>query len=74
MLVRIILPTSEAIEKFVDITEKLDGRIEIYSESNRSIVYSGKSLIGVIAASAYPDLWCVADSDIRPYIADFLVK
>lgn len=85
MLVRILIKDAAAAERFVDITSRIEGRIEIFpqqvSEDNKTIcqnkVYSGKSIVGILSATAngnIHNLYCISDKDIKKEIAEFIVS
>lgn len=73
MIYQIELNNLADCEKFVNITSQINGRIEIFSLEEPNSCYSGKSLLGVVAAAKQDDIRVVSDSDISEKIKDFIL-
>jgi hypothetical protein len=69
---KIGLETMTDIQKFVSISTKLKGDIQLIDDNAYCV--NGKSLLGAISTIEWDDLYCVSDRDIRKDIAEFIIE
>ena len=59
------------VQDFVNIATRMHGNV--YITDNAGLKVSAKSLLGVLYAMEFEELWCEADEDIYRNIEDFIV-
>ena len=72
MKVKIALDTLTNVSEFVKTVSKLDGKITI-TDGNGMCV-NAKSIIGVLHALEFDELWCESENDIYSHISKFVVN
>lgn len=71
MKAQIRLDTMRDVQDFVNIATRMHGNV--YITDNAGLKVSAKSLLGVLYAMEFEELWCEADEDIYRNIEDFIV-
>lgn len=71
MRVKIRLDTATQAAAFANITSKLDGKITITDAAGLKV--NAKSVMGVLYALEFTELWCESENDIYRNIEDFVV-
>ena len=71
MKVKIRLDTGNDAAQFSNICSKLDGKITV--TDNKGLRINAKSLLGMIYALEFDELWCESDIDIYMSVRDFVV-
>ena len=71
MKVKIRLDTNEQAIKFSTITNKLGGKIVV--TDNKGLQVNAKSILGMLYALEFEELWCVSDKDIYTKIEDYII-
>ena len=71
MKVKIRLDTGNDAVQFSNVCSKLDGKITV--TDNKGLRINAKSIIGMIYALEFEELWCESEEDIYMHIADFVV-
>ena len=72
MRVRINLDTMRDINDFVRICTNVSAPVHITDGAGLKV--SGKSLLGVMYAMEFTDIWCECDKDIYHEIEKFIVE
>lgn len=72
MRCKIRLDTQNDVIKFVNIVEQLDGRVVI--KDNEGMCVNARSVIGMLYAMTFNELWCESDGDIYQHIKDFIIE
>lgn len=71
MKAKIRLDTTSDAVKFSHICDGLNGHITI--TDNKGLRINAKSIIGMIYALEFEELWCESEEDIYMHIIDFVV-
>ena len=71
MKVQIRLDTMRDVQDFVSIAVQQSGAVHI--TDNNSLKVSAKSLLGMLYALEFEELWCESESDIYHAIEKFIV-
>ena len=72
MRAKINLDTIRAINEFVGICTQISAAV--YITDGAGLKVSGKSLLGVMYAMEFDDLWCECEKDIYHDIEKFIVE
>lgn len=72
MKVRINLDTMKAISDFVRICTNISTAVHVTDGAGLKV--SGKSLLGVMYAMEFADIWCECEQDIYSEIEKFVVN
>ena len=68
---KIHIDTMTEATNFVATTTKLPGEIVVVDGKGMRV--NAKSILGMLYAMEFEDLWCESDSEIYPYIAKFAI-
>ena len=68
---KIRLDTLSEVNKFVKIACGIDGQVTITDKQGLRV--NGKSVLGMLYAMEFAELWCESDKDIYHLIENFLV-
>lgn len=68
---KIRIDTMQDVNKFVNITSQLDGKITI--TDNAGLTVNAKSVLGALHAMEFEELWIESDKDIYSAIEPFIV-
>jgi hypothetical protein len=68
---KIRLDTLSDVTKFVKITSAINSKVTV--TDNQGLKVSGKSILGMMYAMEFDELWCESDIDIYNAIEKFLV-
>lgn len=68
---KIRIDTMQDVNKFVNITSQLDGKITI--TDNAGLTVNAKSVLGALHAMEFEELWIESDKDIYSAIEPFVV-
>ena len=71
MKAKIRLDTMKDIQSFVNIVSKFKGNV--YITDNEGLRVSAKSLLGMMYAMEFNELWCESEEDIYHNISDFII-
>ena len=71
MKAKIRLDTGADAIKFSNLASKLDGHITI--TDNKGLCVSAKSILGMLYALEFEELWCESEFDIYSHIQDFVI-
>ena len=71
MKVKIRLDTGADAIKFSNIASALEGNINIVD--NKGLRVSAKSILGMLYAMEFEELWCESEKDIYSHIVDFII-
>lgn len=69
--VKIRLDTGTDAIKFSNIATSLNGKIII--TDNKGLCVNAKSILGMLYALEFEELWCESELDIYSHISDFVV-
>ena len=69
--VKIRLDTMTDATQFVSITTKIPGDVIVYD--NNGMRVNAQSILGMLYALEFEELWCESDEDIRSHIERFAV-
>lgn len=72
MKVKIRLDTMRDIQRFVGITSKIPSNSKITVTDNNGMVVNARSVMGMIYAMEFSELWCESDKDIYSSIREFV--
>lgn len=72
MSYKIRLDTLSEVNKFVRFANSIDGNVTI--TDNQGLRVNGKSLLGMLYAMEFEELWCESDVEIYQMIEDFLAE
>ena len=70
---RINLVTTSDITEFTNISQNIDGRVELFCKKNGYRV-NGKSLLGCLAAMEFEEVYVDSDEDIYNKIEKFVMN
>ena len=68
---KIRLDTLSDVSKFVKVASSVNGKVTV--TDNQGLKVSGKSILGMMYAMEFDELWCESDIDIYNAIERFLV-
>lgn len=71
MKAKIRLDTMHDAAAFVKVTEKLEGKIVVSDADGMRV--NAKSLMGMLYALEFDELWCESERDIYSHIEKFIV-
>lgn len=71
MKAKIRLDTTSDAVRFSHTCAGLDGRITI--TDNRGLCVNAKSIMGMLYALEFEEIWCESEEDIYMHITDFVV-
>lgn len=71
MKAKIRLDTMHDAAKFVNITSQLDGKIIVTDSEGLKV--NAKSLMGMLYALEFDELWCESERDIYSHIIDYII-
>ena len=71
MKVKIRLDTGADAIKFSNIASALEGNINVVD--NKGLRVSAKSILGMLYAMEFEELWCESEKDIYSHIVDFII-
>lgn len=71
MKAKIRLDTLKEINRFVSIVSKVEE--DVYVSDNNGLKVNAKSMIGMIYAMEFKELWCESEKDIYDSIQDFVI-
>lgn len=69
--VKIHIDTMTEATNFVGITTKVPGRVIVYD--NCGMCVNAKSILGMLYAMEFEEIWCESEEDIRSRIEQFAV-
>lgn len=68
---KIRLDTLSDVNKFVKITSAINSKVTV--TDNQGLTVNGKSILGMMYAMEFDELWCESEADIYQAIEKFLV-
>jgi hypothetical protein len=68
---KINLDTDSDVARFVNIAAKLPGQIVVVD--GEGLCVSARSILGMLYAMTFTELWCEADTDIYKHIESFVI-
>lgn len=71
MKAKIRLDTMHDAANFVNITSRLDGKIIVTDSEGLKV--NAKSLMGMLYALEFDELWCESEKDIYSQISNYIV-
>ena len=71
MRTKIRLDTMHDAANFVNITSRLDGKIIVTDSDGLKV--NAKSLMGMLYALEFDELWCESEKDIYSQISNYIV-
>lgn len=71
MKAKIRLDTMHDAAKFVNTTSQLDGQIVVSDQKGLRV--NAKSLMGMLYALEFEELWCESENDIYSHIENFII-
>ena len=71
MKTKIRLDTMTDVANFVNITNKLDGKILV--KDGEGMTVNAKSILGMLYALEFDELWCESENDIYSYINEYII-
>lgn len=71
MKAKIRIDTFSDVLKFVNITSNLSGKIVVTDDTGLCV--SAKSILGMLHAMEFQNLWCESENDIYNNIKDFVI-
>lgn len=69
---RIYLETDTDVVRFVNEISKIPSSVKIFVVDGEGLRVSARSLIGMMYAMTFNELWCESSEDIDKYIRDFV--
>ena len=71
MKTKIRLDTMTDVANFVNITNKLDGKILV--KDGEGMTVNAKSILVMLYALEFDELWCESENDIYSYINEYII-
>ena len=71
MRVRISLDTMSSIQKFVEVTSRIDDRV--FLEDNTGFKVSAQSILGALATMDWNEVYCKCEKDISGHILPWII-